>query len=85
MWEGVLDDDGILWASHVIRAEQPGERGRAAYVGYDSAGTPVDTIPHPRGEVDPWATTLASGPCHAAPRAAAPGLYSVPFAAPVRG
>ncbi len=46
-FDGVLADDGILWAVHWIPATGPDQPGRTAYVGYDSVGVPVDTLPHP--------------------------------------
>lgn len=53
MWDGVLDEDGVLWANHFVRATKPGERGYSAYVGYDSAGAVADTLEHPEGVSDP--------------------------------
>jgi hypothetical protein len=51
-FDGVLDHDGTLWAVHWIPATGPGSAGRTAYVGYDSAGVPFDTLTHPDGERD---------------------------------
>ena len=52
-FQGVLGDDGTLWSVHYLPSETPGQRGRLAYVGQDSTGTPVDTLPHPDAGGDP--------------------------------
>ncbi|HUP18712.1 MAG TPA: 6-bladed beta-propeller [Gemmatimonadota bacterium] len=52
-FDGVLDENGVLWAIHRIPPDQPGERGQEAYVGYDSAGVAVDTLPRPVEHRDP--------------------------------
>ncbi|HSH44942.1 MAG TPA: hypothetical protein VK966_03745, partial [Longimicrobiales bacterium] len=52
VWDGVVDAEGTAWSVHWIPSDEPGERGRTAYVGYDPSGTAVDTLPHPADEQD---------------------------------
>lgn len=47
VWDGVVDAEGNAWSVHWVPPTDGGERGRTAYVGYDRAGTPIDTLSHP--------------------------------------
>lgn len=53
MFDGVLDDQGTFWAIHQLPPPRPGESSYVAYVGYDSAGQPVDTLVHPEAAREP--------------------------------
>lgn len=47
VWAGVVDSAGNSWSPHYLMGEREGE-GSMAFVGYDTAGTPVDTLNQPR-------------------------------------
>lgn len=53
MWDGVVDDDGNAWSIHYLVPDDQEERGRTAYVGYDTAGAAFDTLPQPESTVEP--------------------------------